>query len=91
MSLQDKQRQIKQRDQRIRELETAKNRLINNKIRNDRALDQAVRKAKDDGRKFVIEKLKTAIPTTAPSYFKPAAKALLSDLQRIIKDEEKRA
>jgi hypothetical protein len=88
--LQEKLKQIREKDQHIKDIEEAIKRLKLREMLKKRELDQVVLKAKNDGRKVVIEKVKSVIPTSAPSYFKPTARALLSDLQRIIKEEEQR-
>jgi predicted nucleic acid-binding Zn-ribbon protein len=84
------QNEIKKLNDRLLELDTAKRNLENNQIQKRRELEEAIAKAKCEGRKVVIEKVKTVIPKTPPTFFKPALRAVLRDVQKVIEEEEKK-
>jgi hypothetical protein len=88
MSLQDKQRQINALDQRIKELEEATKRLKLREILKKQELERAVLTAKNKATKEVLDAVKAKIPASPPSFYKPSARALLSDLHRVIREEE---
>jgi hypothetical protein len=88
--LQKKLQIIKEKEQKIRDIEAATLRLKTRELLKKQELEAAVCKAKNDAKKEVLEHLKSKIPATAPSYFKPAARAVLHDVQRVISEEEKK-
>jgi hypothetical protein len=83
-----KNEQIREKKQKIKDIEEAILRLRTREVLKKQALDKAVLVARNEAKKEVIDLVKSKIPASPLSYYKPTARAVLRDLHRVIQEEE---
>ena len=83
-----KKEQLREKEQRLRDIEEAHKRLKLREILKKQALDREVLAARNEAKQKVLDLVKTKIPASAPSYYKPAARAVLQDLHKVIAEQE---
>jgi hypothetical protein len=88
--LNQKKEKLREMDQRLSDLKEATKRLKLREILKKQELEQAVLTAKNKATKEVLDVVKAKIPASPPSYYKPSARAVLSDLHRVIREEEEK-
>jgi hypothetical protein len=88
--LNQKKEKLRGMDQRLKDLKEATLRLRTREVLKKQELEQAVLTAKNKAKNEVLDAVKAKIPASPPSFYKPSARAVLSDLHRVIREEEEK-